>query len=225
MDYQALASNSFSITVRAGDSPDPMYTDSLGGGFALLKGGGAPQANPYQITGYPSGTYTAVSYDIGAGYIRADGQNADACYRLFGFLAQHPELFQGMPASRSQFDNPALTAAIGPNAADFFRQMDTTLQAPNAVIIPASFGPRTGSSANMVIRRILDQVFDNYVLNNADLSTELQTAQSNAQDFETCMTSAPPYDPANPSAYNDAVTSCATSVDPNLANMFPPKGS
>jgi ABC-type glycerol-3-phosphate transport system substrate-binding protein len=226
MDYQALASNFFTLAIRADDqNPDPMYTDSLGGGFAIKGGSAATSANPYQITGYPQGSrYTAVSYDIGAAYIKADAQNADACYHLFGFLVQHPELFQGMPANRSQFNNPTLTTAIGPNAADFFRLLDATLQDPNTVVIPGGFGQRgTANGTDTVIRRILDQAFDNYVLNDADLTSELQTAQSNAENFQTCMNSAPPYDPADKSAYDDAVRGCATSVDPDLATMFPPK--
>lgn len=74
--------------------------------------------NPYRMTTYPTGTYSAVSYEIGTGYISATSQNPDACYRLFGFLAQRPELFGGMPALRSQFGNPALLASVGQSALD-----------------------------------------------------------------------------------------------------------
>src|SRR5690606_9961977 len=115
IDYQQLGGNSFRSVSIDNANPVPLYSDTVAGANVVRIGGpGEGDSAPeYGITGYPSGTLTATAYEIGAGYISATTEHADACYRLFKFLSQHPELFDGMPALRSQFSNPALLASVG----------------------------------------------------------------------------------------------------------------
>jgi ABC-type glycerol-3-phosphate transport system substrate-binding protein len=223
MEYQQLGGNrGFAIRIDE-ENTVPIYSDSVTGGRIARFGGpaAADTESPYALTAFPSGTYAATAYEIGAGYISATSQNADACYRLFKFLSQHPELFDGMPALRSQFSNATLLASTGQNAVDFYTQYDELMQNPDVVIIPSAFSGGAATSGMNIIRRWLDQAFDEYVLNDADLLAALTDAQTKAQTFQTCVQELPPYDATNPQVYQTGLSECATAVDPDAVMMFP----
>lgn len=220
--YQELAGNGFMIMLGDGENPEPIYAEASGAGLMLVGGDIQMGDNPYRMTTYPTGTYSAVSYEIGTGYISTTSQNPDACYRLFGFLAQHPELFGSMPALRSQFSNPALLANVGQSALDFYSQFDALMQDPNTVIIPSPFTGELSLMGDFITRRWLDAAFDDYVLRDADLQDVLSEAQANVEAFQACAAALPPYDPANPTDYLTDLQTCASAVDPEMASMFGP---
>jgi len=220
--YQELAGNGFMIMIGDGENPDPIYAEASGGGLMLVGGDSQMGANPYRMTTYPTGAYSAVSYEIGTGYISATSQNPDACYRLFGFLAQHPELFGSMPALRSQFSNPALLANAGQSALDFYTRFDALMQDPNTVIIPSPFTGELSLMGDFITRRWLDAAFDDYVLHDADLLTALTDAQAKVEAFQACAAALPPYDAANPMDYQSDLQTCASAVDPEMSSMFGP---
>ena len=219
ISYQRLSGNAFSVSAAGGENPDPLYSES--GGFMVFGGSGQSAANPYRLTGYPTGTLNAAAYEIGAGYISATAQSPDACYRLFQFLSQHPELFDAMPAFRTQFENPSLTATAGENAAEFYRQYDAFLRDPSTIVFPPAFTGDTSTSGLNVIRRWLDQAFDGYVLDNGDLLSLLTEAQTKASAFQACVSALLPFDAAQPEVYGNGVRDCALSVDPDADMMFP----
>ncbi len=223
LDYQQLGGNSFRSIAVDSANPVPLYSDIVAGAGVMRIGGpdGDESAPQYDITGYPSGTLTATAYEIGAGYISATTEHADPCYRLFKFLSQHPELFDGMPALRSQFSNPALLATVGQNAADFYTQYDAVMQDPDVIVIPSSFTGGTSVTGMNIIRRWLDTAFDQYVLEDADLLTALEDAQLKAETFQTCVNALTPYDPVSPDAYLNGIADCVQSVDPDAAAFFP----
>lgn len=222
ISYQELGGNGMMISSVSLDSPDPIYSDSVSGGQVMRIGGpaGDNSASPYRLAAYPSGTYTTAAYTIGAGYISANAQNPDACYRLLRFLSSHPELFDGMPALRSQFSNPALLASKGSQAADFYLQYDAVLQNPNTLIFPSTFTGGASTAGMNIIHRWLDQAFDDYVLRDADLLTALTDAQNNVTAFQDCVTGLPPYDAADPAVYATGLRDCASAIDPDFAVLF-----
>jgi ABC-type glycerol-3-phosphate transport system substrate-binding protein len=221
ISYQELAGNTFMIASTDDGTPDPIYSEAVGAGMSFFGGDISTEPIPYRMTAYPTGALNAVSYAIGTGYISAQSQNPDACYRLFGFLAQHPELFDGMPAFRSQFSNPTLLADQGDNAVDFYTRFDALMQDPTNVVIPSSFSGGGVATGTNLSRRWLNQAFDAYVLEDADLLTALTDAESKVNAFQTCLNGLPPFDAANPTANQRGLIDCAVSVDPDMAVLFP----
>lgn len=229
ISYTELASTVFMMSVTA-DSPDPIYSDNPMGN-AMVIGGRVEigqQENPYGMATYPSGsTYNAVTYELHTAYISASAQNPDACYRWFAFLSQHPELFNTMPVRRSQFNNPALLASQGSDAAAFYSRFDALINNPNTIVFPSQFSGRSSLAGSFIINYWLNKVFDDYVLRDGDLVTGLQDAQAKAEAYQECAANIPPYDPGTTDArtYTEQVQQCAVSIDPDAAPMFVPLGA
>ncbi len=222
IDYQALTNLSSGVVSFSSSMDVPIVAQSNLGG---LQGGGADSENPYRSAPYPRGTqYAAASYDIGTAFISATTQNPDACYRWITELARHPELFSGMPARRSLMSDPAMTASVSPEALTFYRQFDALISDPNTVVFPSLIGSGDQGSMlrNYLLQYWLNRAFDHYVLEDADLQAELETAQINAVAFQECVAGIPPYDPASQEEqdYIMQYVTCATTVDPSLASMF-----
>ncbi len=164
------------------------------------------------ISLYPRGSkYAALSYILRTGYISATAQNPEACYRWLTTLASHPELFDAMPARRSQLHDPALAASQGKDAMAFYSQIDSLLQDPSTVVIPSQLGG-LGSPTLLLEQRWLFKAFDAYVLNGADLDAALKEAEQMTNGFQECVSQLP--------ASNDngiriqQVVGCAFKVDP-----------
>jgi ABC-type glycerol-3-phosphate transport system substrate-binding protein len=137
----------------------------------------------YQLIAYPSGTdYTPIAYTVGAAYISATAQNPEACYRFIAHVAQHPELFTGMPVRRSQINSPEVLASRGEETVAFYNTIDQTTQSLNAIEFPSD-----ASLGDTYTRRWLDRAFDRYVLEDADLEAELADAQTQTQAFLDCL--------------------------------------
>jgi maltose-binding protein MalE len=229
IDYQAQGQGNFVVGGPQQGNP-PIYTANLtrGGGFGGFGGGpggggnGGGAAATYNVTTYPTGSqYTPISYSIGSAYISANAQNPDACYRLISTIAQQTELFGAMPARRSQINDPNLAASQGTSTVAAYQQLDTMMQDPNAIVFPAITGGGTGAStaATFLTRLWLNRAFDNYVLNDMDLTTQLEDAQTYATGFVQCTDSLPPFDAGTQTQqeYLQSILSCATQVDPSFS--------
>lgn len=177
----------------------------------------------FELTTYPTGTNNvAVAYDIGTAYISANTANVDACYRLIQHIADSsPSLFPQMPARRSQLTDPMLADVQGQNAADFYTQLDFLMSDPNVLLIPTSFAGGIESAGDFLAVNWLYEAFDAYVLEDADLVTELEDAQLMATGFQECADGLPTFDPTmdNPQEYFGQIANCATAVDPEFS-MF-----
>ena len=145
-----------------------------------------PGQTPDQPVLFPRGSrYNGVAYDLGAGYISAQSQNPEACYRFLSTLAQHPELFSAMPVRHSKLNDPAFTASTAPNVLAVYQALDARLQERNTVAFQG-FAKGVSIANNLLVEHWLFQAFDNYVLNNADLASALQDGQTYAAAFTTC---------------------------------------
>jgi ABC-type glycerol-3-phosphate transport system substrate-binding protein len=173
--------------------------------------------DPYRLVAYPQGSsYVPMSYNVGTGYISASSENPEACYRWLSTVAQHPELFNAMPARRSFIDSPAVTTNTDPALLAVFNQVADLLAQPNVINLPTGF---RGTPETAFLQTWLNRAFDRYVLEDADLQLELEQAQANAQAYQECAAAIPPYDESSGQAmpdYFNQFMDCATSVDPTL---------
>ncbi|HSS97395.1 MAG TPA: hypothetical protein VLK33_10205, partial [Terriglobales bacterium] len=128
----------------------------------------------------------------------------EACYRWISTIAQHPELFTGMPARRSLLGSDVLLAARGADAVATYQQIDAALTSPESVVF---------SSDESTNRLWLLRAFDRYVLHNADLQTELVDAEHFTKDYLACLAAIPPDAPDYITKRDD----CAVTVDPTVA--------
>lgn len=205
------------FAVGGAEDRDAIYTHSLNGlSFVDAAGDQGAGDDPYRLVTYPQGSqYTPVSYNIGTAYISAASQNPEACYRWISILAQHPELFSGMPARRSLINNPAGAANHNPDLLAVFNQLADLLAQPNVINLPTGFG---GTPETTWLQTWLNRAFDRYVLEGADLETELAQAESYAREYQQCSASIPPYDEAQTrQVYFQQFFTCATQVDPTVA--------
>ncbi len=225
LDYSELGS----FTGGGGSfQQSPIYDDMISSfGFEFQASPDGEEENPYRLTTYPRGSqYTPVSYGIGTGYISATSQNPDACYRFLSALSRRPDLLGAMPARLSLIDDPAFAASQTPNALDFYRSFFDILQDPNLVVLPGNFGSGDQFPGVFVIQLWLFQAFDAYVLEDADLETELEQAQVFSENFLQCSADIPPFDEALYSTQEEQIdyfrqfARCAVLVDPETESLF-----
>ena len=166
-----------------------------------------------QVTLYPNGSqYGVLSYDITAGYISADAENADACYRYLSAVAQTPQLFNGVPANNMLAQDPAITSQLAPGMAELASELDRLMLDPNTITFPVTFG-----RGGLQVTYWLYQAYDNYVLYDADLAFEMENAEAITNDYLACTSSIDTTSLNNREvfqSYND----CAQIVDPNFGS-------
>lgn len=220
IDYTPLVTGGGGFTFTIGGNEEfsvPLYSQTLS--ILSFLTGGDNLNNGYTMTSFPTGSrYTPLAYSVGGAHISANTPHVEACYRFISRLTQAPELFNGMPARRSQLNNPALIASQGPTAADFYREYDNLMLAPNAVLF-ASFG--SGGVGEQFLTQWLYRAFDRYVADeNTDLLTELQDAEQFTRDYQACIADIPPFDPGagNIFEYFQQFSDCVANVDPTMGN-------
>jgi len=210
--YGELAGNGLASFISAGADRATIYTESLSG-FAFGPQNG--ENDPYRLTTYPSGsTYNGATYSIGTAYVSSISQNPEGCYRWLSTLSRHPELFTGMPARLSLLDDPAVKAMQKPDEATFYKNFVALLQDPNTVSFPSLLS--SASPSTFLIQRWIDKAFDNYVLHDGDLTSDLATAETYVKAFTECTAALSPEDQRDQLKYID----CAGKVDPNVKSLF-----
>jgi ABC-type glycerol-3-phosphate transport system substrate-binding protein len=226
--YSALGSFSGGFF---GNVEAPIVTASLDSATLFQFAGNADEAtevpdDPYLMTLFPTGNqFNGVSYDIGTGYISANAQNPDACYRWLGYVSERPELLGAMPAKRSVINNGDITASQGEEVTAVYNQIDTLLQNPNTVAFPSPLGS-VGSPGDLILQLWLYRAFDSYVLEDGDLDAELAEAETFSKAYQGCVANIPPYTLGADATQQDLITyfrqytDCAASVDPSLESLF-----
>jgi len=174
---------------------------------------------------FPQGTdLTPVAYSLGAAYISAQTPYPDACYHWLSTIAQHPELFQDMPARQSQAASDAVIAAQGQHAANLYVELFDLLDNPQTAVIPINPGT-SGFSQDMPETIWFNQALDAYVLDDRDLETSLANAQTKIDEYRLCTGNIPALDLLTSDAnkreqYNQRFKDCAVSVDPALRDRL-----
>lgn len=181
--------------------------------------------DPTRYISYPKGTdYTPATYSLGAGYINASSQNPEGCYNLIKKIANTPDLVLGIPVRQSQLNDPALDNVVGEPVAQMFRDFAATFDDPNLVMMqdPNSFSGTFGTYIESIW---LNQAFDAYVLDDADLETSLVDAQRYIEEYRACIPEDETPDLANMTteeiqSFYEQFTECAVSIDPRLESRF-----
>jgi hypothetical protein len=215
----------------------PISTASVGTGGVNIVGGGAviairasgpdeeddaSTAPVRRYAPYPSGTtLNGASYGLIAGYISASTANVDPCYRWLRFIAEHTELFEGMPVSRAQVNDPALVTSAGSDNAAFYRSFGALLDSPNTVIVE-EIPPSLGVPAETYW---LLKTFDDYVAANGeiDLAARLAEAQQFALEFRECAAGIGELVPGPDTDFRaraQELVGCAVAVDPSAEGAF-----
>jgi ABC-type glycerol-3-phosphate transport system substrate-binding protein len=229
INYSSLAGGGGFFRIAAGSLP-AIFSQNLsgfgfgfgGGRIGAAESGGNSQAPQYLLTTFPQGTqYSVVSYTVSAAYISATTPHAEACYRFLSALSSQAGLMTAMPARQSVINSPDLATAQSSNAVAFYQAMEKQIQQPNTIVFPAEGGGVAAAGTNM-INAWLNRVFDRYVNDGADLTTELTNAEAYTKGFQQCTAAIPAYDPAsgNFRQYYQQFGNCATQVDASIAQYI-----
>ena len=227
IEYSSLAQAGvdFDVSVAIGGNQDAdaIYTHTLSAFsfFTVLDNDGQVAQDEYRLVPYPHGTqYAPITYDVGTGLISANAANPEACYRWLSILSHQPDLFSAMPARRSLINDPQITATQDPNLTSLYNQIDNILSDPNVIIGQSAFRPGTESPTGILQPFWLNRAFDRYVLEDADLPTELATAEQFTKDYLQCASGIEEENPTTPEetrAYFQKFGQCAISVDPTIS--------
>jgi ABC-type glycerol-3-phosphate transport system substrate-binding protein len=176
-----------------------------------------------RLTTFPVGTqYTPLSYQIGAGYISVDTLHPEACYRWLSFVSQNPTLFTSMPARFSQLNHPDIVA-LGDDVVALYQSYADLFSGPDVIVFtPYGAINYFGASIEQIW---MNRAFDNYILEDADLESELQLAESNIMTYRDCATGLPELnDPDIPQEEAIALVrqyaDCAIGVDPTMEERY-----
>lgn len=204
-----------------GEQPSPLYADILNMYSLRLRVRSESGATgPQRFAPYPRGSsYLPVTYHLGAGYISAESENPEACYRWFSAIAQQPGLLPGMPVQGSVLADETLAAAQGEDLAAYYRLFADLLQDPDVIVFPELFGTSGAPTSAHVEQMWLNDVINQYVLQGGDLDTELANVATLIEAYRGCVDQVPPFDPATEPTrdrYTSDVLNCAFMVDPEM---------
>lgn len=229
IDYQELVSNSGGMYMNE----VTMFDSILMPNDWRLDNRGEEFGQPHRVVMFPSGAdFTPVSYTLAVAFISAQSPAADACYRWLSFIANRPELLGGMPARSSAFEASLDFINDGEDVVQFYREFDAALRDGNALIMPQAYGNSTDNVAisigDYLATLWLYKAFDNYVLNDGDLETELLAGQALQADFATCIEGIPvmtyaEFGQDRQEEFEDyyfQFVECAVAVDPDLREQF-----
>ncbi|MEO8608514.1 MAG: extracellular solute-binding protein [Chloroflexota bacterium] len=225
--YQKLAGNNSYF--GGGDAPiidDTLSTSSWRLQNRTSNADTAGPSDPHHLTNFPRGDHILpVAYGVGAAYIQNHAQNPEACYNWIVKIASRPDLLAGMPVRMSQLNDPTITASQGDDVTALYQGFAKTFQDPNAVAFPGQFGGSGGF--NSYVEPVwLNKAFDNYVLEDGNLESDLAEAQTMAMAYRDCASVIPDPDPdqlttpEESMAYYRQYTDCAIKIDPSMKDTF-----
>jgi ABC-type glycerol-3-phosphate transport system substrate-binding protein len=224
--YQSLSGND---PIMLGDVSSSPITEDVFSDFSwrLYNRTTGETADTFRLANYPRGSqFTPMAFGIGAGYIRGNVQNPEACYNFIKQLAQRPDLFGGMPARVSQVNDPALSMAQGEDVVALYQTFVATFQQPNTIIFPSQFGGSDGNLGNYLEPLWLNRAFDSYVLESGDLETELAESQTFIEGYRACASGITITNPEllkseeEANAYYQQFADCAIQVDPSMREVL-----
>jgi ABC-type glycerol-3-phosphate transport system substrate-binding protein len=237
VDYTSLvnrAGGGFFVNTGANDTDEPLalYSRQLLGGFGGGRfggpGGGNTTNEGYIPVLFPQGTtYNGVAVGIGAAYISAQTQYAEACYRLMSAIAQQPGLINGMPARRSLINAQETILSEGQETVDFYNALDELMGQSTTVAFPITTGANASAISQQLVETWLYMVFDDYLADESgsfDLQVALDEADLYAEAYLECVAQLAPADGGDTGGIQGQVlryAGCAVKVDPEMAARFP----
>ncbi len=187
IEYQELDTNGFSGGGGFGGDI-PLYDGQLS--IFDWRFTNRQSEDPYRAVTFPRGTDTIpMALDISTGVISAKTQYPEACYRWLSTIAQHPEVLSAMPARRSLLNSEELKVSQGEDIVALYQEFDRLLQEPGVVLFPGQFGFGGSSFMGFYLQIFMNQAFDSYVLEDADLEAALTLAQQQMDEYAACASS------------------------------------
>src|SRR5690606_20610841 len=152
---------------------------------------------------YPTGENNPLSYQVGRAYIPAASRYPEACYRWITTLAGHTELFYAMPARYSLLSDPVFKVTQPPSITRLYDQISALAKDSNTVLI----GEGGTTLAGGVLDSWLNEVYNQYILEDSDLKTELGLVHALMIEYLACIDG------------DDSMGwRCAIQLDPSLEN-------
>ena len=185
IEYSGLLDNN--AIFFGGASEDDYISIDILGELSLSSQMGEDEKFESQIVLFPDGIYMPVAFSSGIAHINSQSVYLQECYDWIRTVAQHPELFQGMPARFDQFENPALIAQQGSDIVEFYESLANSLTVPNVLALPGIYGNVPGTEQGAWIKPdFFYHALDNIILNDADIEMELAQAEANIQAYGEC---------------------------------------
>jgi ABC-type glycerol-3-phosphate transport system substrate-binding protein len=234
LDYQELVGDSgFMGGGGGGGGSIPMFDSILIPNDWRLQNREGEFAEPYRVVMFPRGTdYIPVSYSLSAAFISAQSPAPDACYRWLSFLAQRPELLNGMPTRKDSFEAALAYITDGEDVVQLYQDMAVALESSDAIVLASPYGGGGENIAmsltNYLVTTWLNLAFDNYVLEDGDLEADLLESQGYIGEYQECISAFPILSNAEmqemeSEAWEDyyfQFIRCAVDVDPALTDFF-----
>jgi len=167
----------------------------------------------YRPVPYPQATDAApvVSYTTISGYINAETDHIDACYRLLRTLADQPELFFSPPAQISLIDDPNFINSRLSPMTDYLRAFEAKLTDPAE---PAMVLPLEYSAVDLWPNQWFNRAFDQ-IIGGSTPANALTVAQSHTEAYYICMEPVLNASTLPADELQQAVSACAQAVDPD----------
>jgi len=197
-------------------SPQPIQTDRVGQGsnrlLAIDTTTSLPLYIPIPYPTNPEGP-TVVSYSPISGYINANSDHIDACYRLLRALSDRPDVFYSPPAKLTVLTSETFLDSDINYMADYVTAFEAKLAASieSPVVLPLGYSD-LAFWPNMWFNRALDQI-----VAFEDPETVLSDAQGFVEAYYECVAPLlddPDLDTMFIDPAEDITPECAQQVDP-----------
>jgi ABC-type glycerol-3-phosphate transport system substrate-binding protein len=155
----------------------------------------------YEFAFYPMGESNTLAYSVGRAYIPTTSRYPEACYRWITTLARHTELFYTMPPRYSLLADPVFKTTQPASITRLYDQLAELSRDPDTVVI----GEAGLSLEAGVLDSWLNEAYNQYILDNTDLETELSLVYEQMAAYMTCM-----------NGESSKAWRCALQIDPSL---------
>ena len=193
---------------------NPIYNfqATLGGGVDMSEG-------RYGMVLFPQGLeYSAIDYDLGAGYITTTTQHINACYEFIKFVSERPDVYRSIPARTSVLNGAVMRQLESAETLALYNSVHDRMRQPNVIEFPFA-----GSYDSVVYVRgfaslWLLRAMSHYLLEDANLEAELLAAEEFTRAYLECIAPIAPYDPTTQSSemYINLYRACFRAVDPTI---------
>jgi hypothetical protein len=128
-----------------------------------------------------------------------------------------------MPARLSVINSPEFAQAEGDFAIEFYNGLAQQLEQSNVIEFPAQTTLSFARIGDLLAVVWLYRAMDRYVLEDADLLTELEDAEQFTRDYQVCAAQIPAFNDVEETdivSYVTRYAQCAVDVDETTRSLF-----
>lgn len=181
----------------------------------------------WRITNYPRGNqYTPVAFNLGVAYINNTADDPQACYDWISMISEHVELFTGVPVRRSLINDPNIAQSQGEDIAALYQDFAALLDSPDVINFPGQFGGGSSAEGVWLESNWINEIFNSYILDGADLETVMVQTQTDIETYRACIADIEPLEfdentpPEEGMAYTRQFVDCAVAITPELREAY-----